>query len=634
VWAHILWILVPLYFYGRLLNSDAYAIAVSIAKNSPEMRKALGEGIHTQWLPVGSALPRYSSDFAEWSVNVSGSSGHGRLYGVANRIGSYWEFSRLTFVSAKDGASVDLTPVPILLHLPPVSGKKVYLIPLSLAPEASLDWAPAYYKAKLGVEVEILPPIELSTSELDQARHQYEAEKCIDLIIRSHRELSTDPSAILVGVTSQDMFIEAFDWKYAENFRTEGRLGVVSSARMQPTEYPGKWNKELFNSRLKKMLTKNIAVLYFNLPLSRDTTSLLSAGVLSGNEIDYMSGQIVGGKNHWDPLYNPGEPEVSMTVAPGKPIVWTISSAGESVPNTRLEFFSVDLAIGLFIQRKIDFYIDDQYPLTFARVYRNADDRSRPFGIGAYDSLDVFLVGQMESFVDLIQEDGGRVHFVYVAPKPGELTQTYLPSEYSGRYARAIYESGDWRVEAKNGWTYFFPYHRKAREPYVSALTGFVDPGGHKYEMVRDDTGDLLSITTPSGKWLHFEHDREHRIRHIQDSMGRLVNYEYNSRGQLRRVSDSEGESESYTYNDRNEMISVVDAAGVPILTNKYDMSTNSIASQALTDGRSFEYGYTYASRMVITKNYFKDPNGLMTYFDYLQSGYFQSIPVPPSHRA
>jgi YD repeat-containing protein len=629
--ANILWLVLPLYFCGRLLSSDAYKASLDLAKSSREVQKILGKHIHTQWLPIGSALRSYDSDFAEWSVSLSGSAGSGRLYGVANQIGTDWEFSRLTFVPAKGEPIIDLTPTPSRLDLPPVSVKKVYLIPLDLASEQSLTWAPAYYRAKLGVNVEVLPPVTLSPSLEDPTRHQLIGEKCIDFMVRSHRDLASDPSAILIGVTSRDMFISTYDWKYAVNLREYGRLAVVSAARLQPTNFPGKWNKELLNSRLRKMLTKNVVTLYFNLPLSNDSTSLLSAGAFSGKEVDYISGKIVGAEGRWDPFFNEGEPTVTMTVAPGKPAIWKLNAAGEPIPDIRTDFFTVDLAIGLFIQRKTDFYFDDDYPLEFRRVYRNADDKSRPFGVGANDSLDVFLIGQMGSFIDFVGEDGGREHFVHVDAKSGEPQELYRPPSAAGRFTEALYESGVWRLTSKDGWTYLFPYRPKAQGAQVTVLTGYIDPTGHKFEMVRDDSGDLLSIVTPSGKWLHFEHDVGHRVRRIRDSLGRAVQYDYDSGGRLVRVSDSEGRLESYTYNDRNEMLTVADGPGPPLLTNQYT-SNNLIASQTLADGRHFEYGYNFTSRMVIRQNFLTEPNGLITYFDYVSDGYLQSLPVPPSH--
>src|SRR5580704_1387626 len=36
---HILWLALPLYFYGRLLTSDAYRRSVNLAKSSPALEK-------------------------------------------------------------------------------------------------------------------------------------------------------------------------------------------------------------------------------------------------------------------------------------------------------------------------------------------------------------------------------------------------------------------------------------------------------------------------------------------------------------------------------------------------------------------------------------------------------------------
>ncbi len=147
-------------------------------------------------------------------------------------------------------------------------------------------------------------------------------------------------------------------------------------------------------SRLQKMLTKNIAVLYFNLPLSDDYTSLLSAGVLAGEQVDYMSGQIIGAKGHWASLKNGGAPVIGVTVAPGKPTSWTMEGVGYSAPNATWNISHADISVGLFLERKIDFYFDGEYPLEFARVYINGDDRPGQFGVGTMDSLDIFLIGQ------------------------------------------------------------------------------------------------------------------------------------------------------------------------------------------------------------------------------------------------
>jgi predicted Zn-dependent protease len=128
--------------------------------------------------------------------------------------------------------------------------------------------------------VTVLPPATLVQGLEDRDRHQLDADACIAYLRKLYVSLSADPSVILIGVTSRDIFIGSNNWRYAENYRREGRFGIVSSARLHPSSFVLQ-NPEWFNARIQKLISKNIAVLYFDLPLSVDYTSLLSGGVLS-----------------------------------------------------------------------------------------------------------------------------------------------------------------------------------------------------------------------------------------------------------------------------------------------------------------------------------------------------------------
>ncbi len=122
----------------------------------------------------------------------------------------------------------------------------------------------------------------------------------------------------------------------------------------------------------------------------------------------------------------------------------------------------------------------------------------------------------MDAFVDLIEEGGGRVHFVHINAKPGEPSENYRATT-PGRFTNAVFEGAGWRVMTEDGWTYYFPYRAKVQDIDVTVLTGFVDPAGHKYEMARDDSGDLLSIVTPSGKWLTLNTTPRTAFTELQD---------------------------------------------------------------------------------------------------------------------
>jgi YD repeat-containing protein len=572
------------------------------------------------------------SEFAEWSVALAGSRGSGHLYGVANQVNGVWEFSRLTFESRDGKDRMDLTPVH-QLSLPRVPEKNAYLVPLGLVEGETLKWAPAYYKSKFGINVTVLPAVPLDSSLVDRARDQVNAEKCIDeFLAQEYPQLARDPSVIVIVVTSSDTYIPSLGWRYAENMRRDGRFAVVSSARLHPLAPLGKVNPEWLNSRLQKLLTKNLAMLYFDLPMSRDFTSLLSGGVLSGWEIDEMGGTIVGSEGRWDPFFESGGPAVTIYDVPGKAPLWKREWAGSALPDTAAQTFSVALDVGLLVQRKTDFIFEDEPALQFTRIYRNQDDRSRAFGIGGSDSFDMFLGGKMGVAVDLIMDDGHRISFVHQSPEAGLVGEVYRPRQGSGeRFVEAVFLGDNWRVITTDGWTYFFPYRPQALPQYVTVLTSFMDPAQRKYEMERDSFGALLEVSSPSGKWLRLENDSQHRIRKITSSSGRSVEYSYDGDGHMIRDTDSDGRVNSYTYDEKGQMLTAGRADEKPILTNQYFVD-GYIKSQTMGDGQTFRYAY-FRDGGAIRENQITDPNGLETYVQYDTGGYLQWLPGPPGER-
>jgi hypothetical protein len=421
------------FLHARLSSTRAYQEALQLAKASPAVQAALGKDIHLKSTALGITFTAQGSEFVQFSVALGGSHGAGHLYAVANSIHQNLQFSRLSFLPAAGTQYIDLTPVPQRLRLPPVPAKNVYLIPLGLDAGEPLDWAPAYYQAKFGIDLVVLPAVPLVEKLIDSARRQVDSEGCVEYLRSLHPELDADPSALLIGVASRDIYIPSFNWAFAENYRQGARFAVVSSARLHPPAIMARRNPEWLHSRLQKMLTKNIVMLYFDLPMSSDYTSLLSGGVLSGLQVDLMGGTIIGAEGIWDSFINADEPTVTIYSVPGKPSLWRMTDSDEALPQRGAHVFRADLASGLFIDRTADFRLEGEYPLLFTRSYRNQDNISRSFGIGASDSLDIFLVGQMSVYVDLIDESGGRIHFVHVPPRPA---RRHLCSEWRGSRLR------------------------------------------------------------------------------------------------------------------------------------------------------------------------------------------------------
>jgi predicted Zn-dependent protease len=298
------------YLNISLAQSDVYKSALQTALASEEVKNALGSNLRAKTPVLGYQFPFAGSEFAEWSVSLVGSRRSGHLYAVANQINGAWDFSRLAVASDDGKDKIDLTTVH-RLRLPPVPAKNVYLVSVGLAEDDSILWAPAFYKAKLGIDVKLLPAIDLDPKFMDSERKQLNSDKCVEFLAAKYPDLARDPATILVTITSADMYISDLGWSYAENMRRDGRYAVISSARLHPFMLLGRWNPEWLTSRLQKLVTKNLLMLYFDLPMSLDYTSALSGGVLSGYEIDQMGGEIIGAEGKWDSFVNSGGPSVS-----------------------------------------------------------------------------------------------------------------------------------------------------------------------------------------------------------------------------------------------------------------------------------------------------------------------------------
>jgi hypothetical protein len=120
------------------------------------------------------------------------------------------------------------------------------------------------------------------------------------------------------------------------------------------------WNPEWLNSRLQKLLTKNIAMLYFGLTLSADDTSLLSGAVDSGMEIDRMSGEVIEEDGAWESFTDSGDPGFTVYDSPKKAPLWR---PRRSFPGSRFcagEFLDVNFA---FAAEIYDFHAGEKRPV-------------------------------------------------------------------------------------------------------------------------------------------------------------------------------------------------------------------------------------------------------------------------------
>ncbi|HKG14579.1 MAG TPA: hypothetical protein VKB12_14730 [Pyrinomonadaceae bacterium] len=163
---------------------------------------------------------------------------------------------------------------------------KIYFVPLGDFSPAKVEVLVAHYRDKYGISAGTLPAVPLNPSVVNSERRQLVAEAVIELIKEANPDLVKDPGAILIGLTSEDMYISQYNWQFTFSWRQEGRYAVVSDARMSIRSRGVSAETVLVRSR--KMVTKNIGILYYRLPQSDDPRSVLYKNVGGIEELDYM----------------------------------------------------------------------------------------------------------------------------------------------------------------------------------------------------------------------------------------------------------------------------------------------------------------------------------------------------------
>lgn len=174
------------------------------------------------------------------------------------------------------------------LQPPPPPPERLLFVPVGAFPEDWLADLVARYDRTLGLRVEVMPPIPIDPSIVDPERRQLIAEKVVLLIKDVNPTVADDPRVSIVGLTTHDMFIQAFSWRFAFGYREDDRIAVVSSARMDPTFFDQPANQALLEARFRKILAKNIGHVYYRRPLSRDRRSIMYGHIMGLDDLDYI----------------------------------------------------------------------------------------------------------------------------------------------------------------------------------------------------------------------------------------------------------------------------------------------------------------------------------------------------------
>jgi predicted Zn-dependent protease len=168
-------------------------------------------------------------------------------------------------------------------------GKQIYLVPIGRAPAGSVERLVGYCRDKFKLTVQTLPGISLGPDAFDFRRRQLVAEELIALMKREHPAQANNPRAILVGITGSDMYARGKpESPFVLASGDSARFAVISSARMDPANLGRGADEELLDSRLRKMVFRQIGSMYFKLPPSPRARSVMHGPVRDVGELDVI----------------------------------------------------------------------------------------------------------------------------------------------------------------------------------------------------------------------------------------------------------------------------------------------------------------------------------------------------------
>jgi predicted Zn-dependent protease len=182
-------------------------------------------------------------------------------------------------------AGVSPAPVSPAPRVAKVS-REIILVPLGDFPESKVQALVKYYRDKFNLNVKTVPPLAIKPSAFDKRRKQLIAEQALEDMQWGYPRLSGDPRAVMIGLTNVDMFIRKYDWRFTFSWRQYGRFAVVSDARMSlGSPRP---SQDKIESRLRKMVTKDIGIMYYDRQPSDDPRSVMYDRIGGLKELDFM----------------------------------------------------------------------------------------------------------------------------------------------------------------------------------------------------------------------------------------------------------------------------------------------------------------------------------------------------------
>jgi YD repeat-containing protein len=489
-----------------------------------------------------------------------------------------------------------------------VAHGKLYFVPMGRQ-AFPVEALATYYRDKFKIEVTVLPEAAISPTSYDGRRKQYIAEEMILDMKRTHPRISRAADSIMIILTDEDIYPRAFGWRFTYSYHTWYKFAVVSSHRSDPAFW--NWfkhrNPAVQLASTKQMLTKYVAMLYFHVPISFDTTSVMYQPLTPDGGSDDLYESDLHSEETPEGFRGSGMPCLiySYSYATGEmrhlapSIEECTHRPAPSSPDD--EIFWTYLNSGELFETAMDFQLESAPPIEFRRVYRSKYHLPWALGLSINHNYNTWLSsegGTTCSYIDIVREDDNSDRLDCTAPgsvfSPGVAFVNHQnDQELHG--ARLDWEAGHYRLQYRDGaWSTFVSDERRCY------WNGYQDATGHLLSFDRDASLDLRRLTASDNQNVEFRYDSNGRIVHGGDSAGNRVAYQYDAPGRLVRVTHANGQVTIYSYDLAHQMtqVDVVRHPGdspTTILTTEYDPLGRAVR-QTLKDGSQYRIEYVAPS--------------------------------------
>ncbi len=207
----------------------------------------------------------------------------------SNAISELFENPPCTGPEREDCLEAQTELVPIAQSSCAGHDRRVCFVPLGQVDPELVRNLVKYYSDEYGLDIGVLTPSAVPAGMTNPDREQIDGESLSEYVGSLFPADLANPNVALIGLTPLDLYAEDRNWYFQLGNATwyPQAHAVVSTYRMHLGTFRLVDDERVF-SRTRKMVTKYLGLMFYDLPLNDDPTSPMYGNILSVSDLDRM----------------------------------------------------------------------------------------------------------------------------------------------------------------------------------------------------------------------------------------------------------------------------------------------------------------------------------------------------------